>query len=201
MQYMLLIHSDPSAWSEMSEEEIEAVGREYFAFAAAIREEGIRVDGNPLQGREHARTVRVRDGRRIVADGPFAETKELIGGYYVVECATLEDALDTAARVPGARFGAVEVRPLAQMYRHPRRGCIGRLSEQGRTIAPLRALARPAVATRGRRPSRSPGRRDRAATTACGAPTAEEALEARTRDAREASPATPARQAGVHHPR
>jgi hypothetical protein len=115
VQYLLLIHSDPSAYAGMSEEQIDSVGREYFAFAAAIREEGIHVDGNPLQGREQARTVRVRDGRRLVADGPFAETKELIGGYYVVECASLGDALDTAARVPGARFGAVEVRPLAQM--------------------------------------------------------------------------------------
>ena len=115
MQYMLLIHDDPSAWAAMSEEQVNAVMGEYFAYSAAIREEGILVDGNPLQGREEARTVRVRDGARLVADGPFAETKELIGGYYVVDCATLDQAIDAAARIPSARFGAIEVRPVAQM--------------------------------------------------------------------------------------
>ncbi len=57
----------------------------------------------------------VRDGQRVVKDGPFAETKELVGGYYVVDCATLDQAIDAAARIPSARFGAVEVRPVAQM--------------------------------------------------------------------------------------
>ena len=79
------------------------------------RDEGIFVDGNPLQGREAAHTVRVREGERIVADGPFAETKEIVGGYYVVDCSTLDQAIDAAARIPSARFGAVEVRPVAQM--------------------------------------------------------------------------------------
>ena len=59
--------------------------------------------------------MRVRDGQRIVADGPFAETKEIVGGYYVVDCDTLDQALDAAARIPSARFGAIEVRPVAQM--------------------------------------------------------------------------------------
>lgn len=115
MQYMLLIHDDPSAWAGMSEEQVNAVMGEYFAYSAAIREEGIFVEGSPLQGREEARTVRVRDGKKLVADGPFAETKELIGGYYVVDCETLDQALDAAARIPSARFGAIEVRPVAQM--------------------------------------------------------------------------------------
>ena len=68
-----------------------------------------------LQGRDAAHTVRVRDGERIVADGPFAETKEIVGGYYVVDCATLDQAIDAASRIPSARFGAIEVRPVAQM--------------------------------------------------------------------------------------
>ena len=89
---------------------------EYFAYSAAIREEGIFVDGNALKGGgEEARTVSVRDGQRLVKDGPFAETKELVGGYYVVDCASLDQAIDAAARIPSARFGAVEVRPVAQM--------------------------------------------------------------------------------------
>jgi hypothetical protein len=115
MQYMLLIHDDPTAWSGMSEEQVNAVMGEYFAYSSAIRDEGIFVDGQPLQGREAAHTVRVRDGERIVADGPFAETKEIVGGYYVVDCATLDQALDAAARIPSARYGAIEVRPIAQM--------------------------------------------------------------------------------------
>ena len=76
VQYMLLIHDDPSAWAGMSEEQVNAVMGEYFAYSAAIRDEGIFVDGNALQGREEARTVSVRDGERLVKDGPFAETKE-----------------------------------------------------------------------------------------------------------------------------
>jgi hypothetical protein len=115
VQYMLLIHDDPSAWAGMSEEQVNAVMGEYFAYSDAIRKEGIFVDGQPLQGRDAAHTVRVRDGERIVADGPFAETKEIVGGYYVVDCASLDQALDAAARIPSARFGAIEVRPIAQM--------------------------------------------------------------------------------------
>jgi hypothetical protein len=115
VQYMLLIHDDPSAWTEMSEEQVNAVMGEYFAYSAAIREEGIFVDGNALKGPEEAHTVRVRDGKKVVADGPFAETKELVGGYYLVDCETLDQALDAASRIPSARFGAVEVRPIAQM--------------------------------------------------------------------------------------
>jgi hypothetical protein len=115
VQYMLLIHDDPSAWAGMSEEQVNAVMGEYFAYSAAIRDEGIFVDGQPLQGADAARTVRVRNGERIVADGPFAETKEIVAGYYVVDCSSLDQALDAAARIPSARFGTVEVRPIAQM--------------------------------------------------------------------------------------
>jgi hypothetical protein len=115
VQYVFLIHDDPSAWAGMSEEQVNAVMGEYFAYSDAIRKEGIFVDGQALQGRDAAHTVRVRDGERIVADGPFAETKEIVGGYYIVDCATLDQALDAAARVPSARFGAIEVRPIAQM--------------------------------------------------------------------------------------
>jgi hypothetical protein len=115
VQYMLLIHDDPSAWAGMSEEQVNALMGEYFAYSDAIRTEGIFVAGDALQGRDTAYTVRMRDGERIVADGPFAETKEIVGGYYVVDCATLDQALDAAARIPSARFGTIEVRPVAQM--------------------------------------------------------------------------------------
>jgi hypothetical protein len=112
---MLLIHDDPSVWAGMSEDEVNGVMGEYFAYSAAIREEGIYVEGNALKGPSEAHTVSVRDGQRIVKDGPFAETKELVGGYYVVDCDTLDQAIDAAARIPSARFGTVEVRPVAQM--------------------------------------------------------------------------------------
>jgi hypothetical protein len=115
VKYLLLINDDPSAWARMSEEQVNAVMSEYFAYSAAIREEGIFVSGDALKGPEEARTVRVRDGQRLVKDGPFAETKELVGGYYVVDCDTIDQAIDAAARIPSARFGAVEVRPVAQM--------------------------------------------------------------------------------------
>ena len=115
MQYMLLIHDDPSVWAGMSEEQVNGVMGEYFAYSAAIRDEGIFVSGDALKGRDEARTVSVRDGQRLVKDGPFAETKELVGGYYVVECGTIDQAIDAAARIPSARFGAIEVRPVAQM--------------------------------------------------------------------------------------
>ena len=115
MQYMLLIHDDPTAWAGMSEEQVNAVMGEYFAYSDAIRKEGIFVAGDALQGPDTAHTLRVRDGERIVADGPFQETKEIVGGYYVVDCDTLDQAIDAAARIPSARFGAIEVRPVAQM--------------------------------------------------------------------------------------
>jgi hypothetical protein len=115
VQYMLLIHDDPSAWAGMSEDQVNAVMGEYFAYSDAIRKEGILVAGDALQGRDTAHTVRVRDGERIVADGPFAETKEIVGGYYVVDCDTLDQAIDAASRIPSARFGVIEVRPVAQM--------------------------------------------------------------------------------------
>ena len=115
MQYMLLIHDDPTAWAGMSEEQVNAVMGEYFAYSAAIRDEGSTSTARPLQGPEVAHTVRVREDERIVADGPFAETKEIVGGYYVVDCDSLDQAIDAAARIPSARFGAIEVRPIAQM--------------------------------------------------------------------------------------
>jgi hypothetical protein len=115
VQYMLLIHDDPSAWAGMTEEQVNAVMGEYFAYSDAIRKEGIFVAGDALQGRDAAHTVRMRNGERIVADGPFAETKEIVGGYYVVDCDTLDQALDAASRIPSARFGAIEVRPVMQM--------------------------------------------------------------------------------------
>ena len=112
MKYMLLIATDPNAWASMSEEESDAMNADYFAFSNRIAESGEMGAGDPLHGVETATTVRVRDGVRSVTDGPFAETKEHFGGYYVVEVESLDRAIELAAEVPGARLGSIEVRPI-----------------------------------------------------------------------------------------
>jgi hypothetical protein len=112
MQYALLIYDDEKAWETMSEEERNAIYGEYFAFTNELRASGGFVDGNPLQPTAASTTVRVRDGEQVVTDGPFAETKEQLGGYYVIEAETVDEALAWAAKIPGARYGSIEVRPV-----------------------------------------------------------------------------------------
>ena len=107
MQYLLLIYEDEKRWSqgyiESELNEYKAFGRE---FASSIK------GGNALQPTGSAVTVRVRNGQQLTTDGPFAETKEQLGGYYLVEAKTREDAVAVAAKIPAARFGSVEVRPI-----------------------------------------------------------------------------------------
>lgn len=88
--------------------------RDYAAFTEEIKRNGQFVGGNRLQPRDTARTVRVRNGQVSVTDGPFAETREQFGGYYVIEAATMDEALAVAAKIPGAQLGCVEVRPIAE---------------------------------------------------------------------------------------
>ncbi|HZU40891.1 MAG TPA: YciI family protein [Solirubrobacteraceae bacterium] len=109
MQYALLIYSKPGSHEELSEAEYQAVRGEYFA----LRDEPGFVEGAQLQPVHTATTVRVQDGRVLTTDGPFADTKEVFGGYYVFEADNLDWALELAARIPAARLGgSVEVRPL-----------------------------------------------------------------------------------------
>jgi hypothetical protein len=115
MRYMLLIYSDPAAYATMTEEDGGRMMAEYFAFTQSIVESGEFVAGDPLQGAHTATTVRVRGGGRTTSDGPFAETKEVLGGYYLVECANLDRALELAARIPDVTSGAVEVRPVQEL--------------------------------------------------------------------------------------
>ena len=115
MQYLILIHDDPSAWTEMSEADQSAVMGEYFTYTGAIRDEGIMLGGAPLVPSPQAKLVRVRDGQQVVSDGPYAETREQLGGYYLVEVDNEEQAIAAAARVPSARWGTIEVRPIAEM--------------------------------------------------------------------------------------
>jgi hypothetical protein len=112
MRYMLLIYSEEAAWAAMSEEEQGKAFGEYMAFTEDIKANGKHLAGDPLQPIATATTVRVRDGKTLTTDGPFAETKEQLGGYYMVDAADLDEAIALAARIPGARYGSVEVRPI-----------------------------------------------------------------------------------------
>jgi|SRR6185312_4726441 len=115
MEYLLLIYGPESAWAVMSEETRGATYKEYYEFTESIRQSGHYKGGNPLQSVTTATTVRVRDGKTVTTDGPFAETREQLGGYYLVEAANLDEATGIAARIPGARMGSIEVRPIQKM--------------------------------------------------------------------------------------
>jgi hypothetical protein len=112
MQYMLLLYIDEQAAAAASEEDRQAMFSEYFALTADLSEKGIYQAGAPLEATTSATTVRVRDDDQLVTDGPFAETKEQLGGYFLIEAESLDDALEVAARIPAARIGSVEIRPV-----------------------------------------------------------------------------------------
>jgi len=112
MQYLLLIYTSEAEAAKMSPADLSAMHEEYFKFTQEIRDSGNYIGGNPLKPTTTATTVRVRDAQRVVTDGPFAETKEQLGGYYLVEAKDLDQAISIAARIPGARRGSIEVRPI-----------------------------------------------------------------------------------------
>jgi hypothetical protein len=108
MEFIALIHAASSDWEAMSDDEQQAVYKRYVDFSK--REEV--VGGAELQPTEAATTVRVRDGDRLVTDGPYAEVKEALGGFFLLECDSIDDACRLAAEIPAAERGAVEVRPV-----------------------------------------------------------------------------------------
>jgi hypothetical protein len=113
MQYMLLIYGDEKARpSDLPPEVAEQEMKAWFDYTDWLRAEGVYVAGDALVETEHATTVRVQDGKTVTTDGPFAETKEQLGGYYLLECKDLDQAIAAAARCPGARYGSIEVRPI-----------------------------------------------------------------------------------------
>ena len=112
MKYLCLIYDDEKKAAEMSKSEGDAFMGEYFAFTEGIRKSGHYVGGEALQPIQTATTVRVRSGKISTTDGPFAETKEQLGGYYLIEARDLNDAIQVAAKIPSARIGSVEVRPV-----------------------------------------------------------------------------------------
>src|SRR5262247_1520731 len=111
MRYLLLIYSTEQLPDTPSEEMI-AESDDYNAFTADIRARGIFEAGEALHPTSSATTVRVRDGQTVTTDGPFAETKEALGGFYIVDVANLDEAIEAAARCPGAFMGSIEVRPI-----------------------------------------------------------------------------------------
>jgi hypothetical protein len=117
MKYLCLIYSNEKTWEKMSPAEYESIHNEYFAFTGSIQQNGKYVAGEALQPTATATTVRVRNGKVSTTDGPFAETKEQLGGFYLIDATDLNDAIQVAARIPSARLGAIEVRPVMDFSR------------------------------------------------------------------------------------
>jgi hypothetical protein len=118
MQYLLLIYGNESNFDKMSESDMKKMRSEYMELTQSITGSGHYKGGNRLDFSSKATTVRMRDGKRVVTDGPFAETKEQLGGYYLIEAKDLDDAIAVAARIPGARIGSIEVRPIVPVPAH-----------------------------------------------------------------------------------
>ena len=118
MRYLCLIYSDEAQWETMPEADVNAVMGEYFAFTDSIKKSGHYVAGDALKPTTTATSVRVRNGKLSTTDGPFAETKEQLGGYYLIEARDLNDAIQVAAKIPSARLGTIEVRPV-EVYNRP----------------------------------------------------------------------------------
>jgi hypothetical protein len=112
MQYALLIYDDEQSMAGMSKDEGNALMADYGAYTQALQGAGAMKAGDALQSTQTATTVRVRDGETLTTDGPFAETKEQLGGFYLIDVASLDEALAWAAKIPSARKGSIEVRPI-----------------------------------------------------------------------------------------
>ncbi|MDB5971190.1 MAG: hypothetical protein JWQ90_3640 [Hydrocarboniphaga sp.] len=112
MQYLLMIYANESEFAAMAPAALTAMSNEYGDFTKAIVQAGQFKAGDRLKPTATATTVRIRDGKTLTTDGPFAETREQLGGYYLVDAKNLDEAIAIAARIPGARHGSIEVRPI-----------------------------------------------------------------------------------------
>lgn len=114
MRYMLLIYGDQAARATMTEADFGAELQAYNAFGAEARQRNLLLAGEALHPVTAATTVRVRDSKTLTTDGPFAETKEQLGGFYILNCKDLDEAIEMAAKIPGAKDGCVEIRPVVE---------------------------------------------------------------------------------------
>jgi hypothetical protein len=112
MRYLCLIYENEKQWESLPRSEMDAIMNEYFTFTSDIQKNGKYVAGEALQPTATATSVRVRNGKVSTTDGPFAETKEQLGGFYLIEAKDLNDAIQVASRIPSARFGSIEIRPV-----------------------------------------------------------------------------------------
>ena len=115
MRYALLIYASEQDWATQSEEQAQAVNQEYMTFTKDIIDRGLMKGGEALQPTSTATSVRVRNGDTLTTDGPFAETKDQLGGFYLVDCKDLDEAVEVAAGIPDARRGTIEVRPVMEV--------------------------------------------------------------------------------------
>ncbi len=112
MKYLCLIYEDETFWNKTPKPELDAIMEDYRAFGSTYIPSGHVLGGNALQPTATATTIRVRNGKMSTTDGPFAETREQLGGYYLLEAKDLNEAIQIAAKIPGAKTGSVEVRPI-----------------------------------------------------------------------------------------
>ena len=115
MKYLCLIYEDETFWAKTPKPELDAIMSDYRAFGTTYKASGNVLGGNALQPTTTATTVRVRNGKISTTDGPFAETREQLGGYYMLEAKDLNEAIQIAAKIPGAKTGSVEVRPIMEI--------------------------------------------------------------------------------------
>jgi hypothetical protein len=119
MKYLCLIYDEEKKLATMPASEGEAFMAEYFGFTEGIKQSGHYLGGNALQPVQTATTVRVRNGKMSTTDGPFAETQEQLGGYYLIEARDLDEAIQVAAKIPSSRIGSIEVRPIMEFDAQP----------------------------------------------------------------------------------
>jgi hypothetical protein len=114
MRYLLLIYQDEAAHAQWSQEQLAAEYEAYNVYSEEVSKSGAMLSGDALMPTNTATTVRVRNGKTLTTDGPFAETKEQLGGYYLMNCKDLDEAIALAARIPAASDGSIEIRPVME---------------------------------------------------------------------------------------
>jgi hypothetical protein len=115
MKYLLMICNSEAEHAKIPAAERQAIYAAFGAFTQEVKDRGVYLGGNPLHPTSTSTTVRVRDNKVLTTDGPFAETKEQLGGYYLLNCANLDEAIELAAKIPSAKYGSVEIRPILEL--------------------------------------------------------------------------------------